>query len=465
MRDPREDPSTSMLRIFPKSLLANVGWTTISYGAVQVIRLANNVILARLLAPQLFGLMLIVNTLRTGVELLSDVGVTQNIVRNPRGDTPEFLDTAWTLQVMRGFALGMLCFMFSGVAARYFESPELATILPVASLFFILTGFDSTGRALLYKRFAIGRLSILEVSLAVAGLVIHVGLALITPTIWALILASMGVAVVTLWASFLCIPGLRHRFRLDRQSLGEMFHFGRWIFVSSIIYFLAMNFDRLYLAREIPLALLGIFGIARTLADTISAFVTRLGNQILFPMVSAMQGSVAEIRGRLIRGRRLVLALGAGGLAVFTGLSDVIVHLLYDARYEGAAEILPVLSLGVWFAILSGVNDPILVGMGHPRLSAAGNAAKLATYIVGVPIALTQGGFNAVVLTLSAGEAVRYTTLWLLGRREGIGFARDDFAMTLLFVGAMLAFRESLAWVGLTSGITGLFPTLAALLA
>ena len=454
-----------MLRIFPKSLLINFGLTTVSYGVVQVLRLVNNVILARLLLPQLFGLMLIVNTLRTGVELLSDVGVSQNIVRSPRGDTPAFYDTAWTLQVLRGLVLGALCFFSSGVAARFFENPQLATILPVVALFFIVTGFDSTGRALLYKRAQIGRLSAIEVILALAGLLIHVVLALITPTIWALILGSLFVSVVTLVSSFLCVPGLRHRFRLDRDVVVEMFQFGRWIFISSIIYFAAMNFDRLYLAREIPLALLGVFGIARSLSDTISSFVNRIGTVILFPLVAQMEGSGNDVRLKLVKGRRVVLLGAALGLAVFTSLSDVIVRVLYDARYAQATEILPVLALGVWFVIIAGINDSILVGIGQPRPVAAANAMKLACYVVGVPIALGQFGFNAAIMVFSAGEFVRYVTLWLLGRRAGIGFVRDDFVATILFVVGVVVFREGLAFVGLTSGMAGLFPTIAALFA
>src|SRR3954470_15338243 len=98
----------------PKSLVVRLGWTTFSYGAAQFLRLLNNVILARLLAPPIFGLMAVVNAVRTGVELLSDVGITQNIISNPAGDNRDFYDTAWTLQVLRGIALGLICVLCAG---------------------------------------------------------------------------------------------------------------------------------------------------------------------------------------------------------------------------------------------------------------------------------------------------------------------------------------------------------------
>ena len=86
----------------PKSIVVRLGWMTVSYGAVQLLRLVNNVILARLLAPPIFGLMAVVNAIRVGVELLSDVGIMQNIISNPRGEDPRFYDTAWTLQAYQG---------------------------------------------------------------------------------------------------------------------------------------------------------------------------------------------------------------------------------------------------------------------------------------------------------------------------------------------------------------------------
>src|SRR3954463_8032559 len=114
-----------------KSMVVRLGWTTFGYGAVQALRLVNNVVLARLLAPQIFGLMAIVNAIRTGVELLSDVGISQNIVSNPRGAEPVFYNTAWTLQASRGLLLAALCLLLSVPAAQFFDYPELASILPV----------------------------------------------------------------------------------------------------------------------------------------------------------------------------------------------------------------------------------------------------------------------------------------------------------------------------------------------
>ena len=298
-----------------------------------------------------------------------------------------------------------------------------------------------------------------------SSLAAHADSCVITPTIWALVLESVLTGAASLIGSYFLIPHIRHRIMIDRPSAMQLIVFGKWIFLTSIVYFLAMNFDRLYFSRHISLAELGIFGIARTLADTVTLLVARCGNLLLFPMVAAMQVGGAEIRQRLQHGRRLLLLMAAIALSLFVALSDRIVALLYDDRYLAAAVMLPALLLGVWFAILSTVNKSILIGIRKPASSAFANVAKFVAYLIAVPLAFQAYGLIAAVLVLSAGEAVKYVTLRAFGRREHLGFGRDDLALTIIFLFCILVFRELLAAGGLTGGLDQLFPWVAAMLA
>ncbi|NUT01579.1 MAG: oligosaccharide flippase family protein [Sphingomonas sp.] len=449
-----------MIGKIPREMIVRLSWTTMAFGVIQVLRLVNNVVLARLLSPPLLGLMLIVNSIRTGVELLSDVGINQNIVSNRQGHTPEFYDTAWTIMAIRGVVLGAACFALAGFFARFFDKPDLRTILPVIALTFVFTGFQSASSALLQKQGSVARISAVEVGVAVISLAAHVALALITPTIWALVLGSVITSAASLVASYLIIPGVRHRFILDRASAREIIFFGKWIFLSSIIYFLAMNYDRLYFAKQIPLALLGVYAIARSMADMLTSLVDKTGNMVLFPHVASMQSTAPEVRARLLHSRRTMLLLVAIGLAGMVAVSDAVIRLLYDSRYETAAEILPLLLLGVWVAILCKVNDSVLLGMARPAYTAIANGAKLLTFVVGIPFAFLYYGLMGAIVVLNAGEVVRYVVLWLFSRRKHLAFGRDDLALTIFFLIAVVGIREVLSRTGLTSGIEALFPVL-----
>jgi O-antigen/teichoic acid export membrane protein len=442
----------------PKSLLQRLGWTTFSYGSAQLLRLVNNVILARLLAPPIFGLMAVVNAVRTGVELLSDVGIMQNIISNPKGDDPLFYDTAWTLQVMRGLTLAVFSTLLAVPIARFFHHPELATIMPVASLFFIFTGFESTSRGLIQKRLQIARASIFQIILATVTLAAHVIAALITQTVWALVFGSVATGAASLILTYLYIPGTRHRFIIDPASARQLMKFGKWVFFSSIVYFFAMNFDRLYFAKQITLSQLGVYGIARSLADMVSLFVQRCSSFVLYPTVAAARLPPIELRKRILHGRRTLLFGAAVFMGCFLALSDLIVGLLYDARYREAGMVLPILCAGVWFNILSSTNDAILMGLSRPAYPALSNSAKLLTYVVGVPMAFFLYGFTAAVAVIAIGEFVKYVTLWMLSHKEHLRFGRDDLLLTIAFVVSAFLMRELTHELGWTAAAGPIHP-------
>jgi O-antigen/teichoic acid export membrane protein len=441
-------------------MVERLGWASTTFGLMQVLRLANNVALARLLAPSLFGLMTIVNAIRFGVELLSDLGINQNIVSSEKGHTRDFYDTAWTLQVIRGVLLAIICLALAGPLSRYFEQPELAVILPVTSLMFIFGGFAATSSALLQKQINIVRLSLFELCGLTLTVIVQVGLAIYSPTIWALVIGSVVGTAISLVSSYLIIPGMHHRLFIDKAAARQVINFGKWIFLSSIIYFLAMNFDRLYFAKQITLDQLGVYSIARALSEMFSQFTVRASNLLIFPSVAAWQMSGPEVRQRLLRGRRLVLFVAALGLGGFASISDLIIQLLYDDRYLEAGTILPLLVLGVWFAVLCTVNDSIMLGTKKPAYPAVSSGAKLLFYFVAIPAAFFSLGFMAAVLVLSVGEVIRYLVLWTFSRRKHLAFGRDDLALTIVFGGSILLFREILSLAGLTGGITTLYPIL-----
>ena len=103
----------------------NAIWTVAGFGLIQVIRLATSVVLTRLLAPELFGIMVVVNSLRTGIELLTDFGIGQNIIYNRDAENPEFYNTAWTIQSIRGVLLWLIACAATVPVAHYYQAPIL----------------------------------------------------------------------------------------------------------------------------------------------------------------------------------------------------------------------------------------------------------------------------------------------------------------------------------------------------
>jgi len=434
------------------ALLGAAGWITAAYILQQFLRIATSVALAWLLAPELLGVMLLINTLRTGGELLTDIGVGQSIINNPDGDNPHFYNTAWTLQVLRGAALLFAVSALSLPLAHFYGNPKLSVLLPITSISFFVGGLTSPARFIIQRRMGLKRLAIFDAATYLITAITQIGLAAITPTIWALVIGLLVAVGVQSGASYALLAERMPAFVWDRKAAHSIIHFGKWIFASSLIYFAALNFDRLYFAKVISISMLGVYGIARSYVDSILLLFQRLANLIVFPKVSVAQLDSQELRARILPLRLGTTLFTAIGLALVVAVSDQFILLAYDARYSSAALFLPILLVGAWFAILAVFSDAIMMGIGKPSSSAWANAAKLLFVVSVVPQILPREGMIGAVVMFAFAEIVRYGVLTWRSWRNGLSFVRQDALTTLVFFGSILLFREIAATVDLGHG-------------
>lgn len=448
-----------MVNSIKRKLLWGSVWTIGGFGISQVMRLATNIVLTRLLAPEVFGIMTIVNSLRTGFELLSDVGISQNIVQSRSGAEPDFFNTAWTIQLIRGLLLWLASIIAAPLIAKFYGIPVLGAIFPVIGLIFVIVGLGSTSVFLLQKQMLVAKRNAFDVFFEFVSAVAHIVAALLNPTIWALVFGGIFAAAMRAVGTHFLIRGVRNRIHFSRKHLGEILGFGKWVFIASLIYFMSGYIDRLYFGSAIPLAMLGVYGIARTLADAASMLASRLMNLIVFPYVSSAKDFPrSELREKIGKIRFRMILLAAVGAASVASSSEFIVQLLYDSRYWDAAWMLPLLCIGSWFAIVSNLNESALLGFGKPMYSAMANTAKLGFLIFGLPLALGSYGMIGAVTVIMLSELVRYVPVVIGARREHFGFVFQDLAATvmmLMTIGVLDVVRWTLDISTITSGLGG----------
>jgi O-antigen/teichoic acid export membrane protein len=431
-------------------LLRGTIWTLGAYGVSTGLRFVTNVVLARLLTPEIFGTMLIVYSLRTGIEMISDIGIGQNLIQSKNADDPDFYNTAWSLQLIRSFILWLA---FSAVAipmAHFYQSPILVYIVPVTAFSIIFAGLSSVGRSLMAKRLQVAKLNLFETILAVVGSAALIVFSWFSPTVWALVLGNLFGSFVSMIGSYFLVRDVKQRFHISKGPALEIIHFGKWIFISSMVYFLSTYIDRFYLGKVVPLELLGIYGIARSISDLSGNLVVRLGSVVLFPFVA----SQAHLpRTELIRHlsplRAKFLLLTGAGFSVFITTADWLVRLVYDERYQAATWILPVLILGSWFTVLATLNESALLGIGKPSYAAAANSLKLVFLIVGLALGTSSYGLLGGVVVVAMADLCRYVPTLVGQVRERFSFGMQDLLMTLavlLMIGLLEYGRYSLGF-------------------
>jgi O-antigen/teichoic acid export membrane protein len=391
-------------------------WTFMGFGSRQVLRFANNLILTRLLFPELFGLMALVNIFLLGLNLFSDIGIIPSIIQNKRGNDPVFLNTAWTLQILRGLVLGVIACLIALPASRFYDEPLLLYVLPVAGLAAVFQGFNSTKKATANRQLRMRELMIIEVGSYVIGLVIMVTWAWLHPTIWALVVGGLVTAFLEMVLSHVALVGQNNRIQWEWEAIHELYRFGRWIFFSTALTFLAAQSDRLVIGKLIDTHFLGIYAIALMLARMADDAIKQLGFRVLFPSYSTLQREdPAQLYGILRQTRVVLIGLSWIASFIFIFLGDDIVRFLYDDRYVEAGWMLQVLAAGTLVGVIGVTYDNVLIAKGKTFAVAALNGLYLVILITAIFMGNRYYGQQGLVLGIAAVGWLIYPfkALWL----------------------------------------------------
>ncbi len=420
--------------------LGGAFWTAGGYGVRQILRFINNLILTRLLFPELFGLMAIVNLFMLGLNLFSDIGLNPAIIQSDRGDEPRFLNTAWTIQVMRGGLLALGAVLLAWPVSRFYDQPILLYAIPVSGLTALFAGFNSTRMAEANRQLRMRELVFVELSAYVIGLVVMIAWAYVSPTIWAPVSGGIVTAVCEMLFSHLFLQGQPNRFQWDGTAAREIFRFGRWIFFSTALTFLASQADRLLIGRLIDFNFLGIYTVAFALAAMMDQGIRQLGYRVLFPSYADVQRNDPADLYKFLRKSRLWLIGAALLVGIFlVVLSPRIIEILYDDRYIQAGWIMRFLAVGALFSVPGITYDNVLVARGQTSSLALVMGVQFLFQLAALFIGLQWGASTGLVIGLSLVGLLSYPIRAFMVRREALWQPEVDLPYIALVV---------LIWIG-----------------
>lgn len=406
----------------------STSWIVLGYGASQAMRLASNLILTRLLFPEAFGLMALISLVTIGLSLFSDVGIAPSIAQSKRGDDPEFLNTAWTIQVIRGFCLWLAASMLALPAAWFYDVPELAFYLPIAALSLLITGFNPTRIETAHRHLLMGRLTVLDLCSQLIGIVAMIVLAFFLQSVMALVVGGVISAAMMLSLTHFGMPGATNRFRWEKQSATELITFGKWIFLSTVFWFFASQGDKAVLGKFLTLENLGIYNIGYFLAS----FPLLLGLAVTSRIMIPIYREQSEETRKLTKMRYGLTGAVLGLLLGMAMAGPWLVQILYDARYVSAGAIVSMISIALIPQVIGMTYDQAALAAGDSRrffiYSAVRSTLQVSLLLVGAIL----GGLVGALLGMGLAIALSHPVLIWLARAHGVWDARHDLSFALL---------------------------------
>lgn len=371
------------------------GWTVAGFALGQAIRFGANLVMTRLLVPEMFGVMAIATMVMYGLALFSDVGLRQSVVQSRRGREAAFLNTAWTIQIARGFVIwgAALVVSLSFIAASGFFSPasvyadaSLPYVIAILAVSAVVGGFESTKLLEASRTLSLARVTQIELAAQCAGLACMIGWALVDRSIWALVAGALGAAAARTLLSHAWLPGEANRWRWESAAAREILAVGKWIFAASVLGFLVNSADRLILGALVESSVLGVYAIALLLFGAVEQVLVKIVGDVSFPALS----EVAREQPAALRSAYYRFHLAVGLPAFFTaGLlvacAEPLVAALYDARYAEAGWMLRILAVAL-VTLPFRVATQCFIVLGEPQQMSAICALRLVALCAAVPL-------------------------------------------------------------------------------
>jgi O-antigen/teichoic acid export membrane protein len=327
---------------------SGISWNVSSSVVGQFIGFVRSVTLARLLAPEDFGLFTMALTIVTAANALTTIGLDRTIIANEfatRDELKVHLDTVWSAELIRSFIVALLVSLSAFPMARFYGQSQLRVIIPILACVSLAQGLQNIGLVLLRKEIRFGRIFWFDLATNVGGAGLTIGLAAILQSVWALVFGMLLTTMIGTALSYIFHP-YRPSVKFDRVVLTQVLHFGKFALLFAVASYVGNMADNIMVGRLLGPAALGNYSLAFNIASAPIIVVIFSVSAVLLPAyaeINSQQPSMLEPAFTKAFNLTLTIMLMIAIPLFF--FADEVVRLLFGSRWTTAGSILRILAL------------------------------------------------------------------------------------------------------------------------
>ena len=349
----------------------------------QASRFARNMILTRLLAPSAFGAMAIVMSSSAIVGALTEVGVKQAVIQNPRGGEKAYLNAGWWMGFGRALITYVIIFAMAPWVAHFYGIADLSALLRVTLLGSLFDGAMSPRSILAQKEMKFGRWMAISNGGGICGVILTVVLSFVLRDVWALAIGFGSENAFRCLLSYLLYPGLPSLF-WERDAIRDLYRFSKQAFGLSFLNLIFSRTDIFVLGKLYSTTALGLYTMGVALVLTPSSFLTTMMGQALFPAIAHVQEDKERVNRILMEATSWLILLGLPAVVVIYLCGHSLLLVIYGARYVAAAGPLAVAATVVLINVLNALITCVFTAVGRPGLHRRAVAASAVVMLIAI---------------------------------------------------------------------------------
>lgn len=387
-------------------------WISIGSLMTRFLELGRSVILARLLSPELFGLIGIVQIVAFGLETLTQTNFKTVLIYKQDHST-DANNTAWVMSIIRGLLLYLIAFAAAPLVASYYNQDILTSALRLYSIVFLISGMSNINMVLYEKELDFKLISLYRIIASIVNFTVTISLAYFLKNVWALIYASVVTTCIETIITFI-VQKKFPKFQFNKQIAKELLSYTVYLTGTSIVLFLTLKADDAVVGKVLGMTALGYYTYAYTLANFPATHITKVFSDVIFPSYSALQADHERLGKAYLKVLKFTsyISIPAGfGICV---LAEPIILVLLGEKWRAVIVPLQILCFFGLFRSIGATTGPIFQAIGKPKIIFYIICTKLVAILLLIYPLSSRFGLNGASLAVTIPMALEQLYIWII---------------------------------------------------
>lgn len=372
-----------------QSIRKGVKWLVIGNTGRRLLEFAFGVILARLLVPADFGMIITIQVFTGFVGMISTGGMGQALIRAKEANEEDFT-AVFTVQLLLGLLSYLGFFFLAPWFADYFENPLYKDLMRVSALFFLFKPFSSMRIAWLVREMDFKKKSFVEVTASLFTGITSVIMAWSGMGVWSLTLSGLF-AILVQNIMLARITPLRLRLNMDLSVIRRHSAYGSKIVANDFLGVLRNQSVKIIMSKLAGPAFLGLFNKADSLHRLPFWTLGRPVSQTTFRAMSKVQDNLDQTKYMFYRVITLLSVYILPFYIILWWIAEPFIGVVYGEKWLPAAEPLSILSIAGIFYIIARPCGVLLMAQNRLIQEMFAQAAMLVFTIAAVLYGLKWG--------------------------------------------------------------------------
>jgi len=392
-----------------RKTISGIKWLVCVSFLQKVISFGVTIILARLLGPSEFGLFALSMVVVSSFELFKSLGIDSALIQR-KNDAEKAAYTAFFIMPFLGLLLYAALFISAPYIGLLLNRTELVGIVRILGFVFVISCLGRIPAVVMEKSINFNKISLIEITSSLTFSATALGCAFAGLKVWSLVYAYIlktTVYTVLVWR----YSGWRPKLVFDTKIALEMFHFGKFLLLGGIFWFLKMNLDNLLVGKLLGVAALGLYAVAFNISNFSSDYLGAQIHRVIFPSFSKLQNNVEDVRKATLKTLKYISLFCVPYAVGVYFIGPDFLRMAYGEKWIEAGGALKILAWAGVFNVLPISFGTSLLALGKPKLGFWATFVQVAFFFLFIVPMAQVFGIKGVGIVVSGSSCVAFVLM------------------------------------------------------